>query len=142
MASETLTILVYSDDASTRGSVMLALGRRPAADLPQVDYVEAATEWAVLDRLRQGGVDLAILDGEAVPAGGLGVCRTIKEELFQAPPVMLLLGRPQDNWLASWSHADGAVSHPLDPIVTADAAARLLRTRVTAAAGVDLAPRA
>jgi DNA-binding response OmpR family regulator len=128
MASETLTVLVYSDDATTREAVRLALGRRPAADLPALEYVECATEWAVLDRLRRGGVALAVLDGEAVPAGGLGVCRTVKEEIFDGPPVLVLLGRPQDEWLAAWSRADGVTHHPLDPMATAAAATRLLRT--------------
>jgi len=136
MPDEALTVLVYSDNALTRERVRLALGRRPAADLPRVEFVEVATEWAVLDRVRRGGVDLAILDGEAVPAGGMGVCRTIKDEIFAAPPVLVLLGRPQDRWLASWSYADGAVAHPLDPVATADAAASLLRTGVTS--GVDV----
>jgi len=140
MASETLTVLVYSDDASTRDSVRLALGRRPAADLPAVEYVECATEWAVVERLRRGGIDLAVLDGEAVPAGGLGVCRTVKEEIFSAPPVLVLLGRPQDEWLASWSRADGVTHHPLDPVATAAAAARLLRA-ASVSAGTAVAPR-
>lgn len=132
MASETLTVLVYSDDRTTREAVRLALGRRPAADLPALDYLECATEPAVLERLRGGGIDLAILDGEAVPAGGIGICRTVKEEIFAAPPVMVLLGRPADEWLAAWSRADGVVHHPLDPVATADTAARLLRARAAA----------
>lgn len=128
MADEVLTVLVYSDDRNTREQVRMALGRRPASDLPPVEFVDAATDWAVMDRLRKGDIDLAILDGEAVPAGGLGVCRTIKQEVFNAPPVLLLIARPQDRWLASWSRADGVVSHPLDPITTAAAAAELLRS--------------
>jgi DNA-binding response OmpR family regulator len=141
MASETLTVLVYSDDASTRDAVRLALGRRPAADLPALEYVECATEWAANERLRQGGVDLAILDGEAAPAGGLGLCRTVKAEIFSAPPILVLLGRPQDGWLAAWSGADGVAHHPLDPVATAAAAAQLLRT-VVAPAGSAVVPRA
>ncbi len=132
MADDALTVLVYSDDRNTRDQVRLALGRRPASDLPPVNFVDAATDWAVLDRLGQGDIDLAILDGEAVPAGGLGVCRTIKQEVFQSPPILLLIARPQDRWLATWSRADGVVSHPLDPITTAAAAAQLLRARVAA----------
>jgi len=141
MTGQTLTVLVYSDDADTRTSVQLALGRRPATDLPRIEYVEVATDWAVIERIRGGGIDLAILDGEAVPSGGMGVCRTIKEEIFQAPPVMLLLGRPQDQWLAAWSRADGAVSHPIDPIATANAAAALLRARISTDAVTDDAVR-
>lgn len=130
MADDALQVLVYSDDRNTRDQVRLALGRRPASDLPPVEFVDAATEWAALDRLKKGGLALAILDGEATPAGGLGVCRTIKQEIFDAPPVLVLIARPQDRWLASWSRADGVVSHPLDPITTAAAAAELLRSQV------------
>jgi DNA-binding response OmpR family regulator len=128
MADEVLTVLVYSDDRNTREQVRMALGRRPASDLPRVEFADVATDWAVMDRLRKGDIDLVILDGEAVPAGGLGMCRTIKQEVFNAPPVLLLIARPQDRWLASWSRADGVVSHPLDPITTAAAAAELLRS--------------
>lgn len=132
MADDALTVLVYSDDRNTRDQVRLALGRRPAADLPPVEFVEVATEWAVMDRLHQGGVDLAVLDGEAVPAGGLGICRTIKHELFRSPPVLVVIGRPHDAWLASWSRADGVATHPIDPLALAAAAAELLRGRVAA----------
>ena len=57
----------------------------------------------------------------------MGVCRQLKDEIFRCPPVLVLTGRPQDDWLANWSRADAAVSHPLDPIVLADAVAELLR---------------
>jgi DNA-binding response OmpR family regulator len=132
MTDDVLTVMVYSDDRNVREQVRMALGRRPASDLPAVEFVDVATDWAVMDRLRTGDIDLAILDGEAVPAGGLGVCRTIKQEVFNSPPVLLLVARPQDHWLASWSRADGVVSHPLDPITTAAAAAELLRSGVSA----------
>jgi DNA-binding response OmpR family regulator len=130
MADE-LKVLVYSDDRNTRDQVRLALGRRPASDLPPVELVEVATDWAVMDRLGEGDIDLAVLDGEAVPAGGIGVCRTIKQEVYNAPPVLLLVARAQDRWLASWSRADGVVPHPIDPITTAAAAAQLLRGQVS-----------
>ena len=42
-AAAPLKILVYSDDAHTRSQVILALGRRPHADLPEAEYVEVAT---------------------------------------------------------------------------------------------------
>jgi hypothetical protein len=58
----------------------------------------------------------------------------MKDEVYQAPPALVLVGRPQDNWLATWSRADGAVSHPLDPIELAEAVLRLLRSRVPAQA--------
>src|SRR3954471_15073972 len=70
-SDERVSVLVYSDDRSTRDAVRVALGRRPAKDVPYVDIVEVATEPAVIRAMDKGGIDLAILDGEAVPAGGL-----------------------------------------------------------------------
>ena len=126
----TATVLVYSDDANTREQVRLAVGRRPAADLPPVEYVECATMPAVITELERGGVDVAVLDGEAAPAGGMGVCRQVKDEIFRCPPVLVLIGRPQDAWLATWSRADAAVSHPVDPVALSESLATLLRHRV------------
>jgi CheY-like chemotaxis protein len=125
----TATVLVYSDDSSTRQQVRLAAGRRPAPDVPPVEFVECATLPAVLSALEDGGIDVCVLDGEAVPAGGMGVCRQIKDEIFRCPPVLLLIGRPQDAWLATWSRAEAAVTHPIDPVALADALAGLLRQR-------------
>ena len=127
-----LKILVYSDDADTRDQVILSLGRRPHPDLPEAEYVEVATEPVVLQQMDSGTVDLAILDGEAVPAGGMGIAKQLKDEIYQCPPLLVLTGRPQDAWLATWSRADGAVPHPLDPLQLAEAVVRLLRERSAA----------
>jgi DNA-binding response OmpR family regulator len=129
----TATVLVYSDDANTREQVRLAVGRRPAADLPPVRYVECATMPAVLTELERGGIEVCVLDGEANPAGGMGVCRQIKDEIFQCPPALVLIGRPQDAWLATWSRADAAITHPVDPVALSETLATLIRRRVTPA---------
>ncbi|QHY95102.1 putative response regulatory protein [Streptomyces sp. S4.7] len=126
----TATVLVYSDNASTREQVRTAAGRRPAADLPPVEYIECATMPAVLKQLDRGGVDACVFDGEATPVGGMGLCRQIKDEIFNSPPVLLLMGRPQDAWLATWSRAESAVTLPVDPVGFPDALAALLRTRL------------
>ena len=127
-ATRTLTVLLYSDNSATRASVRMAVGRRPASDVPRVEWLECATPAAVVSALDAGGVDLAILDGEASPLGGLGLCRQLKSEIYRCPPVLVLLGRPQDSWLAAWSLADNAVLHPLDPAAVAQAVAELART--------------
>ena len=129
-ATKPLNVLVYSDDANTRNSVMLALGKRPHPDLPPIEYVEVATEPVVIQHLDGGAIDLAILDGEAVPAGGMGIAKQLKDEIYECPPVLVLTGRPQDAWLATWSRADAAVPQPLDPMQLADAVVKLLRARV------------
>ena len=126
-APETRTVLVYSDDRTTRERIRFAIGRRPAADVPRVEYVECATVPAVLKALHAGGIDVAVFDGEAVPYGGIGLARQVKDEIFQCPPILVIVGRAQDGWLATWSRADAVISHPLDPAAVAGAVADLLR---------------
>ncbi len=128
-----LRVLVYSDDRLVRATVRTALGRRPAGDLPPLEYVEVATEPMVIRAADAGRLDLLILDGEATPAGGMGVCRQLKDEIYRCPPVVVLVGRPQDAWLATWSRADGVVSHPIDPIRLAQVVADVLRQRLAVA---------
>ena len=128
-ADRPLKVLVYSDDRTVRQQVFLALGTRPSADLPALDFTECATEPAVISAVDKGGFDLLILDGEAAPAGGLGVARQLKDEIYQCPPSLLLVGRPQDAWLATWSRADAAVAHPINGIALAGEVVRLLAAR-------------
>jgi DNA-binding transcriptional LysR family regulator len=133
--SKPLKVLVYSDDVTTRQQVILALGRRPHPDLPEVTYVEVATEPVVIQNMDAGGIDLAILDGEATPAGGMGIAKQLKDEIYRCPPILVLTGRPQDAWLATWSRAEAAVPHPVDPIQLSEAVVALLRSRVPARSG-------
>ena len=127
-----LRVLVYSDDLNVRQQVILALGRRVHPDLPELEYVEVATEPVVIQNMDSGQIDLAILDGEAVPAGGMGIAKQLKDEIYRCPPLLVLTGRPQDAWLATWSRADAAVPHPIDPIHLAETVVGLLRSRVPA----------
>lgn len=122
-----LRVLVYSDDRDVREQVVLALGTRPHPDLPPFEYVQCATEPVVFQHLDAGNIDLAILDGEAVPAGGMGIARQIKDEIFQSPPVLIITGRAQDAWLATWSRAEAALPHPIEPIRLAEAVIDLAR---------------
>lgn len=131
---EAATILVYSDDRSVRDQVRLTLGRRVAADLPPVEVVECATHHAVTKVLDAGGIDVVIMDGEATPAGGMGLCRQVKDEVANCPPVLLLVARVADAWLATWSRADAVVAYPIDPIRLPEAVAGLLRARMGATA--------
>lgn len=126
-SSSPLQILVYSDNVQTRERVMQALGKRLHPDLPELHYVEVATGPMVIRTMDKGGIDLAILDGEATPTGGMGIAKQLKDELDACPPILVLTGRPDDAWLASWSRAEAAVAHPLDPIVLGRTVLSLLR---------------
>lgn len=130
MADQPLKILVYSDNARTREKVRSALGKRVHPDLPELSYLDVATAPVVVTTIDAGGIDLAILDGEATPTGGMGLAKQLKDEVDVCPPILVLTGRPDDAWLASWSRAEAAVSHPIDPIALGEAVAGLLRAAV------------
>jgi DNA-binding response OmpR family regulator len=125
--ARTLTVLLYSDDSTVREKVRLAVGKRPATGLPEVRWLECATQPAVIELADAHKADLFVLDGEAVPYGGMGLCRQLKNEIYDCPPILVLTGRREDAWLASWSQADLAVPHPLDPAAVAQAVAELAR---------------
>lgn len=126
-----LRVLVYSDDRDVRQAVLRALGPRPHPDLPPLEFVEVATHAVVLEHLDESRashrIDLVILDGESVPVGGLGIARQIKDEIFQAPPVVVVTGRPGDTWLAHWSRADAVASYPIDPLTFAETVLGVVR---------------
>ena len=124
-----MKVVVYSHDADVRSRIRLAIGRRPAPDVPEAEVIEVATQPALIRLLDRGGTDVMVLDGEAHPAGGMGICRQAKDEVYDCPPVLLIIGRPDDGWLATWSRADAVVSHPIDPKALAQALAGLMRQR-------------
>jgi DNA-binding response OmpR family regulator len=128
-ADERATVLVYSNSASTRALVQRAVGRRPAPDSPRIDWIECATDAEVVAELDEGGIDLAILDGEAQPTGGMGLTRQFKYEITDCPPIVVLIARKQDQWLASWSLADAVITAPVDPVDAAAVIAAQLRAR-------------
>ena len=140
--SREIRVVIYSDDSSVRAGIITALGRKMAADLPTHEVIEFATASALrafVDRPDLAGnlkADLFILDGEAVPEGGMSVARQLKDEVFNCPPVLLITGRKEDAWLAAWSRAEASVVHPIDPFTMAQTAANLLRKQNLATTNV------
>jgi hypothetical protein len=124
-----MKVVVYSHDADTRAAIRLAIGTRPAPDVPEAEIIEVATQPALVRLLDAGGTDVMVLDGEAQPAGGMGISRQAKDEIYNCPPVLLIIGRADDRWLATWSKADAVISHPIDPVALARELAVLMRTR-------------
>jgi hypothetical protein len=76
-----MKVVVYSHDADTRARIRLAIGRRPAPDVPDAEVIEVATQPALIRLLDKGGTEVMVLDGEAQPAGGMGICRPAKDEV-------------------------------------------------------------
>jgi DNA-binding response OmpR family regulator len=129
--SDPVTVVVYSNQPEVRAAVRLAVGRRPAPDVPRIEWVECTTSAEVVEQIDGGELDLVILDGEAQPTGGMGLARQFKYEIDDCPPIMVLIARRDDAWLASWSLADGVITAPLDPVAAAEAVAEQLRKRLS-----------
>ena len=91
-------ILVYSDDQSVRAAVRTALGSKLPGESREHKVVEFATADALRLYIREKRkIDLFILDGEAVPEGGLVLAHALK-----------------------------VISHPIDPFTLGQKVAELL----------------
>jgi two-component system OmpR family response regulator len=112
------TILVVDDDAHIRDVVQYALERE------SFRVVTAADGSAALDRLRQGDVDLVVLDVLMPELDGLSVCRRIRAS--SPLPIIFLSSRGEevDRILGLELGGDDYVAKPFSP--------RELATRVKA----------
>ena len=126
--ADTYTVLLYSDDPAVRDRIRLAIGPRPAADL-SIEFVDASTWEECRQLLDDYEIDLMVLDGEAAPAGGLGVARQVKDEYADPPPTCVVIARAADRWLAAFAHVDATLLYPLDPVTTGQTVAGMLRAR-------------
>jgi DNA-binding response OmpR family regulator len=127
MTDRVYTVLLYSDDARVREQMRLAIGTRPAADLT-VEFVDAATYDECVRLVDDYEIDLMVLDGEATPAGGIGIARQIRDDRpADAPPTCVVIARAADRWLAAYAQVDATLVHPLDPVTTGQTITRLLR---------------
>ncbi|NHB84009.1 response regulator [Tessaracoccus sp. HDW20] len=131
MSEAPVKVLLFSDDRTVRESVRLSLGRKVASDLPEIEVFEVATQGALL-RTLDAGTDYALMifDGNAQPSGGFGLAYQVKDEYTECPPVMLLITREADAWLASWSRAEAVAPFPVDPVTLPQQAANLIRARL------------
>jgi DNA-binding response OmpR family regulator len=125
-STSALKILVFSHRPEIREAIITAVGYRPAPDLGRVDYLETSTIEDVLFVVDNERIDLAILDGEAQPTGGMGISRQLKNEITDCPPIVVAVRRRDDRWLATWSQADAVIVHPLDPLAAAETVAEVL----------------
>jgi DNA-binding NarL/FixJ family response regulator len=133
LSNERAIVLVYSQRPEVRAAVRSAVGRRPSAQSPRIEWVEATNDREVTLQLDTGEIDVVILDGEAQPTGGMGLARQFKYEIANCPPIGVIVARKQDAWLANWSLADAVISTPLDPVDAATVVAGLLEVRMTGA---------
>ena len=106
-------VLVVSDLAALRHEL------RNALEGPNVEVLEASSGPEVFFLLDESDVDLAILDFQIGSMGAMAICLELRnEESFGAQdhvPVLMLLDRRPDVFLARRSGAEGFLVKPLDP---------------------------
>lgn len=131
MSDRLCTVLLYSDDPQVRDRMRLAVGTRPAPGL-RIEFVDASNYGECIRLVDDYEIDLLLLDGEATPAGGIGIARQIKDDRDDSPPTCVVIARSADRWLAAYAEVDATLVHPLDPVTTGTTVAELLRTHAAA----------
>jgi DNA-binding response OmpR family regulator len=108
------TILVASDASSVRAEVAAVVGE------PGVEVIEIDTGGAVPAAVHDHQPDLLVVDLQMGNMGGMAVCLELRleESYGNLPhvPVLMLLDRRADVFLARRSGAEGWVVKPLDPL--------------------------
>lgn len=118
------TILVASDAPSVRAEVGAVVGE------PGTEVVQLSTGYEVTRTVAEYSPDLVVVDLQMGNMGGMAVCLELRleESYGNLPhvPVLMLLDRRADVFLAKRSGAEGWLVKPLDPIRIRRATAALL----------------
>jgi CheY-like chemotaxis protein len=108
------TIVVASDAPSVRADVVAVVGG------PGTEIVEVDSGYDVGPAVAEHEPDLVIVDLQMGNMGGMAVCLDLhlEESYGNLPhvPVLMLLDRRPDVFLAKRSSAEGWIVKPLDPI--------------------------
>jgi DNA-binding response OmpR family regulator len=117
-------ILVVSDEATVREEVKAAIAE------PGTTFRELTRGFEVLPAVREKLPDLAILDLQIGKMGGMATCLELRLEegvgRLDHVPVVMLLDRRADVFLARRSDAEGWIVKPLDPLRIARAVRQIL----------------
>lgn len=118
------TIVVASDAPSVRAEVTAVI------DEPGNEIVEVRSGSAVAGAVDEHEPDLVIVDLQMDSMGGMAVCLELRLEAsygnLPSVPVLMLLDRRADVFLARRSAAEGWLVKPLDPLRIRRATAALL----------------
>lgn len=102
-------------------------------DEDQVTYTEVWSAARALALLDEGNAyDIVIADNDTTPSGGFYLAREMKARVRmgrEMPPILLLVAREQDDYLARWAEADAWVLKPVDAFDLAEAIEALVDRR-------------
>jgi DNA-binding NarL/FixJ family response regulator len=100
-------------------------------EAPELTILEAATGPEVLSLTRAGGIDLVVCDLQMGSMGAMAVTMELRHDesygLADPVPVLMLLDRRADAFLARRCGAEGFVLKPLEPLTVRSAVRDLLR---------------
>ncbi len=106
-------VLLASDQPALRHDLRLTL------EGPGIEIEEAASGPEVVERVREGGVDLVVVDLQLGAMGAMAVTLELRGEesygALEPVPVLMLLDRRPDVFLARRSGAEGFLVKPLEP---------------------------
>jgi len=120
-----IKVLLVASDRRVRERLRLALERLEVTG-EEVDFLEVAEGNSAVAVAEARHPDLAVVEVGVTPYGAFGITRDIKASPETTCPVVVVLERPQDEWLARWSGADALVNRPIDPFALAEVARRLV----------------
>ncbi|HKE98595.1 MAG TPA: hypothetical protein VKG45_06675 [Actinomycetes bacterium] len=123
-----LKILLVGRQREFLDRLRLALERLEVAG-ETIQFLEAPEGNRALALAEAERPDLLVVEVGVTPYGGFGLTRDVKAFPEISCPVIVILERPQDEWLGRWSGADALVNRPVDPFALARAARRLLQER-------------
>lgn len=120
-------VLIASDASWVHDEVREALPGRPGDDV-QVRSLRSGR--AVRAAVEAQVPDLVVLDSQIGAMGAMAVCHDLRNEesggRLPHVPVLILLDRQADVYLARQAHAEGYLVKPLDPMRLRRAAKELL----------------
>jgi DNA-binding response OmpR family regulator len=108
MSSEKKSIFLVSDDP--------VLPEEFRYGFPQdIDVVITSDSRAALKQMRQQTPDVAVVEIRTGSAGGFGLARDMSQLLaLQNVPILMLVEREQDRWLAETAGARKVLVQPVD----------------------------
>ena len=125
-----MRVLLVSPDANARDLMRIAVGSLERRLGEPVSFLDAPDgELGAKVGLRERP-DAVVADEIASRAGAFSMAK----DLRGAPkpylgPIVIILERKHDAWLARWSGADAWFVRPVDPFELADRLVELIRTR-------------
>ncbi|WP_216404882.1 response regulator transcription factor [Arcanobacterium phocae] len=101
-----------------RESVKRAVGRKVRGQETLIEWTEGATPDGTILKIKDAeeagqSFDLLILDAETPKLGGIGLGKMVRDEINENIPYIVLIARPQDEWLARVARPEAILPYPI-----------------------------